>query len=322
MHNFPRHRRLMLGLLLLLVAVGHPIPAADEYVIGTEDVLKISFWQDPTLDQSVTVRQDGKITLSIIGEITAAGLTSRELAQAIEQNVSLYNKKISQATVTVVSFNSQKIFISGQVLQSGKKTYEVIPDIWTVIKEAGGASDLGDLTRVAIIRSKESGGEVVTVNVLEAVAQGTLDKLPKLKSGDTIEVPKMAGGVPGRQLAAEFGERQNLFYILGQVRSPGIQSYESGMDIFDAVGKAGGTTDLADLRKVTIISKNGAGSTVINVDLKKRQVAGQARRIVIKPEDTIVIGEKKHALLSWNQIRDFSAVAGTVVSFIYLINRR
>jgi len=322
MHNFPRHRRLMLGLLLLLVAVGHPIKAADEYVIGTEDVLKISFWQDPTLDQSVTVRQDGKITLSIIGEITAAGLTSRELAQAIEQNVSLYNKKISQATVTVVSFNSQKIFISGQVLQSGKKTYEVIPDIWTVIKEAGGASDLGDLTRVAIIRSKESGGEVVTVNVLEAVAQGTLDKLPKLKSGDTIEVPKMAGGVPGRQLAAEFGERQNLFYILGQVRSPGIQSYESGMDIFDAVGKAGGTTDLADLRKVTIISKNGAGSTVINVDLKKRQVAGQARRIVIKPEDTIVIGEKKHALLSWNQIRDFSAVAGTVVSFIYLINRR
>jgi polysaccharide export outer membrane protein len=270
----------------------------------------------------VTVRQDGKITLSIIGEITAAGMTSRELAQAIEQNVSLYNKKISQATVTVVSFNSQKIFVSGQVLLSGKKTYEVIPDIWTVIKEAGGASDLGDLTRVAIIRSKESGGEVVTVNVLEAVAQGTLDKLPKLKSGDTIEVPKMAGGVPGRQLAAEFGERQNLFYILGQVRSPGIQSYESGMDIFDAVGKAGGTTDLADLRKVTIISKNGAGSTVINVDLKKRQVAGQARRIVIKPEDTIVIGEKKHALLSWNQIRDFSAVAGTVVSFIYLINRR
>ena len=312
----------MLGLLLLLVAAGHPIQAADEYVIGPEDVLRISFWQDPTLDQSVTVRQDGKITLSIIGEITAAGLTSRELAQAIEQNVSLYNRKISQATVTVVSFNSQKIFISGQVLQSGKKTYEVIPDIWTVIKEAGGASDLGDLTRVAIIRSKESGGEVVTVNVLEAVAQGTLDKLPKLKSGDTIEVPKMAGGVPGRQLAAEFGERQNLFYILGQVRSPGIQSYESGMDIFDAVGKAGGTTDLADLRKVTIISKNGAGSTVINVDLKKRQVDGQARRIVIKPEDTIVIGEKKHALLSWNQIRDFSAVAGTVVSFIYLINRR
>ncbi len=322
MHNLPRHRQLMLGLLLLLVAFGHPIMAADEYVIGPEDVLRISFWQDPTLDQSVTVRQDGKITLSIIGEITAAGLTSRELAQAIEQNVSLYNKKISQATVTVVSFNSQKIFVSGQVLQSGKKTYEVIPDIWTVIKEAGGASDLGDLTRVAIIRSKESGGEVVTVNVLEAVSQGTLDKLPKLKSGDTIEVPKMAGGVPGRQLAAEFGERQNLFYILGQVRTPGIQSYENGMDIFDAVGKAGGTTDLADLRKVTIISKNGAGSTVINVNLKKRQVDGQARRLVIKPEDTIVIGEKKHALLSWNQIRDFAAVAGTVVSFVYLINRR
>lgn len=322
MHSFPRHRRLLLGLLLLLVAAGHRIEAADEYVIGTEDVLRISFWQDPTLDQSVTVRQDGKITLSIIGEITAAGLTSRELAQAIEQNVSLYNKKISQATVTVVSFNSQKIFVSGNVLLSGKKTYEVIPDIWTVIKEAGGATDLGDLTRVAIIRSKESGGEVVTVNVLEAVAQGTLDKLPKLKSGDTIEVPKMAGGVPGRQLAAEFGERQNLFYILGQVRTPGIQSYERGIDIFDAVGKAGGTTDLADLRKVTIISKNGAGSTVINVDLKKRQVDGQAHRIVIKPEDTIIIGEKKHSLLSWNQIRDFSAVAGTVVSFIYLINRR
>jgi len=317
------HGGFLLLLFLLSCLMTGDVIAADEYVIGPEDVLKVSFWQDPQLDQIVTVRQDGKITLSIIGEIIAAGLTTRQLAEKIESNISLYNKNISQATVTVASFNSQKIFLSGQVTNPGKRAYEVIPDLWTVIKEGGGITQEGDLTRVTVIRSKESGGEVITVNVLEAIASGKLESLPKLKSGDTIEIPRMAEGLPGPQLAGDYATtRKNLYYVLGQVRTPGVSPYEKEIDLFDAIGAAGGATDQADLTNVRIVSKNGAGSTVTKVNLKKYQTNGQARRIVIKPEDTIIMGEKKHTLFTWSQIRDVAAVAGTVISFVYLIDRR
>lgn len=316
-----RNRRWVFFLVILLPLLA-ATAGAEEYIIGPEDVLRISFWQDPELDQEVAVRQDGRITVTIIGEIVASGMTCRALAAQIESNISLYNKKVSQATVTVIGFNSQKVFVSGQVLTPGKKTFEVIPDLWTVIKESGGATETGDLTRVTIIRSQEAGGESITVNVLEAIASGNLEKLPKLKSGDTVEIPKMAGGVPGRQLSAGYTGLKNLIYVLGQVRTPGSLPYEEGMDLLDAVGAAGGLAEGADAKGVRIISRSGDGTVVTSVNLKQYQKEGQPRRVVIRPEDTIIIGGKKSSLLSWGQIRDFAAVAGTVVSFIYLINRR
>ncbi len=311
-----------LAILSIVILAAASAWSADEYVIGPEDILKISFWQDPDLDQTVQVRQDGKITLSIIGEITAAGLTPRELSDRIEQSVSLYNKKISQATVTVTGFNSQRVFVTGQVVNPGKKAFEVIPDLWTVIKEAGGATESGDLTRVTIVRSEESGGERITVNLLEAISTGKLDNLPKLKTGDTIEVPRMAGGVPGRQLATDYSERKNLYYVIGQVRLPGTKPYEAGLDLFDALGAANGPTEFADLKNIRIVSKTGDGTSVVHVNLNEYQSRGQARRLSIKPEDTIIIDAKRHSILSWGAVRDFVTVAGTVISFAYLISRR
>ncbi|MEZ5359402.1 MAG: polysaccharide biosynthesis/export family protein [Candidatus Zixiibacteriota bacterium] len=295
--------------------------AADEYIIGPEDELEISFWQVPELNQTVVVRQDGKVTLSIIGEIDAAGLTPRELSEKIERNVSLYDKRISQAAVTVTGYNSQKVFVAGQVASPGKKTFEVIPDIWTVIKEAGGATEQGDLTRVSIIKSQESGGEVINVNVLEAIAKGTVEQLPKLVSGTTIEVPRAAGGVPGRQLTSDYIERKNLFYVIGAVNQPGNHAYEGQMDIIDALGAAGGITEAADLKNVKVISKNGQGTTVLHANLEEYRTQGQAKRIVISPEDMIVVSEKGRGFISWENLRDFSAVATSLVTIYLLFDR-
>jgi protein involved in polysaccharide export with SLBB domain len=131
----------------------------------------------------------------------------------------------------------------------------------------------------------------------------------------------MAGGVPGRQLTGEYTEMKNLYYVLGEVKSPGTKTYEEGLDLFDALGAANGTTGMADLANVRVISKQGEGSTVIRVNLQEFQDRGQTRRLFIKPEDTIVIGQKKGSLLSWGTLRDFVAVAGAVISLVYLIDR-
>ncbi|MEE9441098.1 MAG: polysaccharide biosynthesis/export family protein [candidate division Zixibacteria bacterium] len=311
----------LLSIICVFCAYSGLTFANDEYVIGPEDVLQISFWQEPSLDQIVKVRQDGKITLSIIGEIQASGLTSSELATQIERNVSLYNQKISQATVTVTGFNSQKVFVSGEVGVTGKITFEVIPDIWTVIREAGGATELGDLTRVSIIRSDEDGGEMITVNVLEALASGSLDRLPKLKSGDTVDIPRAAGGLPGRQLTSDYGERKNLFYVIGEVNRPGQLEFDGEVDILDAIGLAGGTTERANLKDVRIITKNGSGTSVIKTNLKKYQKEGNPKRLTIKREDTIVIGQKGRPWISWDNLRDFAMITTSIVTLYLLIDR-
>lgn len=312
---------LLLGICCIICLCSQPILANDEYIIGAEDMLQISFWQEPSLDQIVQVRQDGKITLSIIGEIQAAGLTSSDLATQIERNVSLYNQKISQATVTVTGFNSQKVFVSGEVVAPGKITYEVIPDLWTVIREAGGTSETGDLTRVSIIRANEDGGEMITVNVLEALASGSLENLPKLKSGDTVDIPRSAGGLPGRQLASDYGDRKNLFYVIGEVNRPGQLEFDGEVDILDAIGLAGGITERANLKDVKIITKNGTGTSVIKANLKKYREEGHPRRISIKREDLVVVGQKGRPWISWENLRDVATVTTALVTLYILIDQ-
>ena len=173
MRPFTRIQIIAFCLLMLLSSV----TALAEYEIGVDDELQVSYWQAPELNEKVTVKSDGKITLSVIGEITAAGLTTSELSRKIVEQVSRFNRDITQAAVTVVNYGSQAVYVQGQVMNPGVYAREVIPDMWTIIKEMGGATDIGDLSRVQLIRGGTvDPGEVLTVNVLDAVANKDFSK--------------------------------------------------------------------------------------------------------------------------------------------------
>ena len=152
---------------------------AAEYIIGPEDVLEISFWQDQQLNTTVRVSLEGKITLDIIGQIEAGGKTTEELQNDIVRNISRLNKNISQAVVRVTVFNYNHVFISGEVETPGKIAFEEIPNLWTIINESGGLTEFADLSRVAIIRGGDRAGQVEIVNVRDAIANGNLRDLPK-----------------------------------------------------------------------------------------------------------------------------------------------
>ncbi|RME25212.1 MAG: hypothetical protein D6800_07865, partial [Candidatus Zixiibacteriota bacterium] len=131
MQRYAKSLAVVLG-LCLIAAVGL---RAEEYHIGSDDVLEISFWQDPSLNTQVRVGQDGKITLDIIGQIDVAGKTTRELAQEIVRKMSRFNQQISQAVVRVVQFNHNFVYVTGQVRGGGKLTFEEIPNLWNIINE-------------------------------------------------------------------------------------------------------------------------------------------------------------------------------------------
>jgi len=295
---------------------------AAEYKIGPEDVLSISFWQNPALNQVVSVRQDGKITLSVIGEITAAGLTPSELAVRIGNQVSRYNKDVSQAAVEVMAYNSQKVFITGQVLNPGKYSFEVIPNVWELIKEAGGISEFGDISNVVIIRGSVNKGEILNINLADLIARGDPALIPALYPEDIVEVKRTPSASGAGLPCVATGGRKSIIYVIGRVNTPGAISLEEGMEALDAISLAGGPTVDADLRNVRIFNKQDQYSNVITLNLDKRSKKGTPPHYGLRPEDTIYIpGSTGGFWGTWGKVRDFVAIFGTVVSTYLLIDR-
>lgn len=309
-------------LLALIVATTVMILSADilaAYVIGPGDVLEIKFWQDNTHDAAVTVRHDGKISLDIIGEVEAAGLTTSELESQIIRQMSRYNKAISQAVVRVVSYGNLKVFVSGQVQNPGKYTFEVIPDIWTLINEAGGITETGDLTRVTIIRGGERAGQVEIVNVSSLMTAGRRGELPQIYSDDTIEIPPAPAGLPGRTVG-ERASGKNLFYAIGEINLPGHHDLVENIDLLDAIALAGGPTPAANLKTVTVVTKDGIKTQTLEFNLKEYQKSGAPGRYYIRPEDTIIMGQKRTGFLGLGGgLTDLVTVLGAASTAVLLI---
>jgi len=299
--NIYRHILLITALVVLM-----PLFTAGEYVIGPEDVLEIKFWQDGSLDADVKVRQDGKISLDIIGELQAAGLTTSELESKIVKQMSRYNKAISQSVVRVTSYGYQKVYITGQILHPGKYTFEEIPDLWTI-----------DLTRVMIIRGGDLAGEVSVINVAEMVASGRMNSLPKIRAGDTIEISRSPAGLPARTLSDQ-PQAKNIFYVMGAVNTPGALTLESNTDVLDALALAGGPAENADIKEVTVVSKDGANTQMVKINLEKYITTGITGRYMVRPEDNIIVASKGGGFLGINSATDVVAILGAISTSILL----
>jgi polysaccharide biosynthesis/export protein len=310
--------------LFLILGLAPAVHA--EYTIGIDDVLSIVFWQSAELNQTVAVNSDGKITLSVIGEITAAGLTPSALSRKIVEQVSRFNRDISQATVTVQEYNSQTVFVEGEVMAPGRYAREVIPDLWTIIKEMGGVTQFGDLRNVKIIRGTGSdAGKILAVDVLTAVSNRDVTSLPKIQPHDVIQVPRTISGVPTTGMPAqnEATSGRNIYYVVGAVSKPGVYTLESGLSLIEAIALAGGTLPSANLKSVRVNSKMGEFSNVYTVNMDKQMKSGNPQRYVLRPEDAVVVPEKSGTFLGgFGAFRDVLTVATTVISTYVLIRNR
>ncbi|MCX6835695.1 MAG: polysaccharide export protein [candidate division Zixibacteria bacterium] len=262
--------------------------SAQNYVIGQEDLLDITFWQDPNQNTQVKVGLDGKIALNMIGQVEAAGRTTEELQNAIIRELSRLNRSISQAMVRVIEFNYNHVFVIGQVNQPGKKSFERIPDLWTVINESGGITQSGDLSRVTIIRGGDEAGKIEVVNLSAALANGQLDKLPKLRRQDTIEI----GRAPGQVLGGEVGvytEKRNIIYVIGAVGAPGEIGWANNVDVLEAQALAGGPSETADLKHTRLVIKDGNYAQTVELNLEKYVQQGRPARYIMKKEDLVIV---------------------------------
>jgi polysaccharide export outer membrane protein len=316
----PNRYRLLLTALALLGLLANS-SLGQEYKIGTEDVLKVTFWQQPELNTVVKVTKEGKITLPVIGDVQASGLSTDELSRTILEKISFFNRNISQATITVLEYNSQKVFIQGQVLNPGKYTFEVIPDVWDLIREAGGPTESADLSRIEVIRGSGSeAGKSEVINLKRWQEKGELDKLPALKPGDVVDVPRLPLGIQADKISGPAYAGKNVFYVYGEVARPGMFPLETSIDVLEGLVLAGGPTPSANLKKVTVVVKSSGYSQVYTLNMQQYTRQGTPRRFILHPEDTIIVGGRKGSALTaiWHGVRDVIPFAGAIASIVLL----
>jgi polysaccharide export outer membrane protein len=284
--------------LILVIILFSGLVLAQEYKIGSEDVLSISFWQQPQLNTNARVNQDGTIVMPVIGSIMAAGLTPAELTNKIVAKISLFNRNISQASVVVTQYGSKKVYVNGHVRQPGKYSFEVIPDLWKIILEAGGPAETAKLDQVKIIRSGQESGKILIVDLTEFLGEGNLSKLPPIYPDDTIQVPGVNSRTAGAESAAPGGitstqVNEDVIYIYGQVARPGGYQFTRNLSLLEAIIIAGGPTRVAKMDEVKIIMKGDRYSSIATINLESYSKHGTPAPFLLNPGDTVFIPEKK-----------------------------
>ncbi len=271
----------LMGLMMVALPVGD---ARADYIIGPQDGLQISVWQHSELDRLVTVREDGMITFPPVGDIRAAGLSTEEVATAIEEQLFAYVRGTTQVTVTVDNFLSRYVVVSGMVAQPGRYAFQTIPNIFQVIGQAGGALAGARLSEVRVVRTVEGREEMIFADVASYVATGDPTGLPELQPADLVFVPgPYGGGDVGISTPAGIS-------ILGAVARPGVYPVDQVFSLIDVVALAGGLAPGADPGKIRIISYEPGGHQVVaSLDLEEILEIGEPVRYPIRVGDAIYI---------------------------------
>jgi|SRR5580765_1125851 polysaccharide export outer membrane protein len=164
------------------------VAVPTEYIIGADDVMKVDFWRDKELSSEVTVRPDGKISLPLLNEIQAAGLTPAQLKDRITEEAKKYVEDPS-VTVEVKAINSRKVFIVGEVRKAGPYAITGTMTVLQLLSIAGGLGDYAKGEKIRIVRNE--GGKQVSFrfNYKEVLNEQKLAQNIELKPGDTVVVP-------------------------------------------------------------------------------------------------------------------------------------
>jgi polysaccharide biosynthesis/export protein len=297
-HRVRGHREfssLWPGLLILALLLALPVVAlaqdgadAQAYRLGHGDELQLSVWQMPELDRVLTVDENGRITVPMIGEVAASGRSSSEVEREIVDRIQVYHRNITRVSIEVTEYISKAFYVLGAVTQPGKYSVWPPPDVWGALREAGGVSAEGDLSRVRIYRLRDGAQVLETIDLEAILARGGELQLPPLDPGETVEVPR-------RPVIPSSYQGRDGIYVFGEVLRPGVYRLEAGSrDVLGFILQAGGTTPNANLGKVLLMRTAEDGSLFrYEMDLNEYLAdADASHNPTIQGGDTIFVPRK------------------------------
>lgn len=162
-------------------------PPAD-YIIGPDDILTIAYWREKDLSADVVVRPDGKVSLPLVNDIQAAGMTPDQLRDAVQKAAGKYVTDPS-VTIVVKQINSRKVFVTGSVNKPGPVQMNDSMTVLQMLAMAGGLTEFANEKKILILRTERGQPQIYKFNYKDVREGKSLQQNIVLKPGDTIVVP-------------------------------------------------------------------------------------------------------------------------------------
>jgi polysaccharide export outer membrane protein len=167
-------------------APANAAPVGADYKIGIDDVLDIAVWNNTTVSRTVPVRPDGKISLPLLNEVQAAGLTPSQLRASLMAKLVEY-MPTPEVSVIVREVHSNKISVLGEVRKAGRYEISQRATVLDAVALAGGFNDFARRTKLVIMRQEGTGTKRIPINYNRIVAEE--DDNVILQPGDIVVVP-------------------------------------------------------------------------------------------------------------------------------------
>lgn len=173
---------------------GSPVPASappaiTDYVIGPEDLLQITVWKNESLSRELAVRPDGKISMPLLHDIQAAGLTPMQLQEKLSTALGEFMPN-PEVSVTVTDVRSYRISVLGEVVKPGVLQLKSDTTVLEAIALAGGFRDFASPSKIVILRKNGDGQtNKIPFNYNRVVKDNRAEGNVTLKSGDVVVVP-------------------------------------------------------------------------------------------------------------------------------------
>jgi polysaccharide export outer membrane protein len=170
-----------------VIPAGVPLPAG--YVIGPDDILEVLYWREKDMSAEVVVRPDGLITLPLLNDVKAAGLTPDQLRESLTRAAAKFLVEEPNVTVVVKTINSRKVFVMGQVAKPGPYSLSGPTTVMQALAVAGGILEFADSSHILIMRTENGRPVALPFNYKDVLKRKNLKQNIELKPGDTVVVP-------------------------------------------------------------------------------------------------------------------------------------
>ena len=273
--------RLALVFVFILGAVA--VCAAEDpaaYIVGPNDVVAITVFDQPQLTGKYLVQADGTVTFPLLGSVKVGGLSMQEIESSVRARLAEGYLKNPQVGVTVEQYHSQQVFVMGEVRNPGTLEFTGAMTVIAALARAGSITDRAGfdalivrppagaapvLDAAAVERAQQTNESQVIRVDLQSLQNGGLSQNVMLRGGDTVFVP-----------------RADIVIVTGYVGSPGERTIRKGMTVRQVLALAGGVTDRGSTGRIQIIRKIDGQDRTISAHLQD----------VVQPNDTIVVRER------------------------------
>ena len=261
----------VIGLVCLGPQLGAQQPEPSDYMVGAQDELLVTVFDEPDLTKIFTVDDDGTITLPLVGRVEVDGLTLREIRDEITRQLGDGFLVSPQVSVEVAEYRSQSVYVLGEVANPGIYSLSGNLSLLRVLAQAGSTTaQAGNVVQIIrSVRGRASGGPVVAgddetkmeVVSLSDIRTGRLT-LVTIRDGDTVNVPKAA-----------------VFFVSGHVASPGSYVWAPGTTVRQAIALAGGYASRGSNRGIRVIREVDGSQATVSVNENDPVLAGDVIEI-------------------------------------------